>query len=134
MTCLLYRVSLFRGSIVRLHAFLLQYRTTFSSSDVKLQEGYPVAVSSSSVKLSVALYLPPSAMLVSEANEPIIPRAALIATILKAATPFYLQTGRPILEIEAPTNKETSSNTGVVAGTTIPFLLLILAGVAIIVL
>ncbi len=112
----------------------MYYRTTFSSSDVKLQEGYPVAVSSRSIKVSVGLYLPPSAMLVSEANDPIIPRETLIAIILNAATLFYVQTGRPILEIEAPENEKKSGNTGLVVGTTIPFLLLTLAGVGIIVL
>ena len=76
--------------------------------------------SSFSIDLAIALHIPETASLISADTIPIIPEDTLIAIILRVATPFYLQTGRPIQEIRSFGKESKSDNRDLVLGTSIP--------------
>ena len=76
------------------------------------------------LQVSIALRIPNGANLTTSFVIPLIPGNTLIPIALRAATPFYLNTGRPLIEIKA--YQENSSNLlGIILGTSILSLLLI---------
>ncbi len=110
------------------------YSVTFTTADIIVQDGYPISVTSSSIRLSIGLRIPNSASLISPDTIPLVPGDTLINIILRAATPFYLQTGRPILEIQNYKEANMSENTAIIVGTTVPLIILVIAGIGILIL
>lgn len=78
------------------------------------------------LQLAVAVTLPTSASQVAEPY--LIPQAALVAISLRSATPFYLQTGRPLVSVSAL--QDGSGSLLIALGTSIPLLMILLTVVA----
>ena len=106
---------------------LFIHSTVFSSSDVAIQQGYP-RQEDLNLQVSIALHIPSSATLLSSDTIPLVPGDALISIVLGAATPFYHQTGRPVLQIESYMEQDDSRNMGLILGTSVPLGLLGVAG------
>lgn len=81
------------------------------------------------LQLAVAIAFPTST---DQAIDPhLIPQAAVVAISLRSATPFYLQTGRPVVSVSAL--NDGSENLLIALGTSIPLLLVLLTAVALLI-
>ena len=78
------------------------------------------------LQLAVAIAFPTP---INQTTQPrLIPQAAVVAISLRSATPFYLQTGRPLVSVSALS--DGSENLLIALGTSIPLLLVLLTAVA----
>ena len=119
--------------LITVHVILLS--VAFSTYNIIVQDGYPVAfVTGSSIRLSIALAIPNGARLLSPGMVPLISGETLLEIILRAATPIYLQTGRPILEVQNYREPQRTQNTGIVVGTIVPLAIVLVICIGILIL
>lgn len=96
----------------------------FTASHIVLLSGYPQEEDGMNLVLAVAIALP------GETTQ-FIPQVAGVAISLRSATPFYLQTGRPLVRVSA--YGDGSESLIVALGTSIPLLLVLLTVLALLI-